>query len=315
MGFEPMKEFPLYTLSKRAPSTTRPPLHTLIKLYMYYKLKKMKIFDCITYCGEDLLLKIRFETLYNKVDKFVIVEANKYFNGETKPKFFNSKLFEKYSDKIDYYYIEDLPKYNGNNLEYEVFIKNQIIRGLKDLNEEDIILISDADEIPNLQNEKFKNFDSTVFLQKMYYYKFNINVNDGLKFKNKIACTKSCKFKFFNSFKQVREFRVKNIPWWRFDQKIKRHIELDGGWHFSFLMNINQIRSKLSRFEHEIKHLKNDKDYKVENLMDIKKIEQNIINLKDPYERDHVKLKKVEIDKSFPEYILHNKEKLKEFII
>ena len=136
----------------------------------------MKVYDCITYCGEDLLLKIRFETLFNKVDKFVIVEANKYFNGDSKPKLFNIKNFYKFKEKIDFYYIEDLPKFNGNNLEYEYFIKDQIKRGLKNLNPDDIVLISDADEIPNLENEKYKNFDSTVFLQNMYYYKFNIHL-------------------------------------------------------------------------------------------------------------------------------------------
>jgi len=275
----------------------------------------MKIIDCITYCGEDLLLKIRFETLYNKIDKFIIIEANKYFDGKSKPKFFDHKNFYKYLDKIEYYYIEDLPKHTGNNLEYEIFIKNQIAKGLNNLDDEDIVLISDADEIPNLENEKFKNFDSAVFLQKMFYYKFNINAYEGLKFKNKIACTKSCKFKFFKSFQQVREFRVKNIPWWRFDKKIKRYVEEDGGWHFSFLMNSEDIRSKLSRFEHEIKHLKKEDEYKLIDLMDIKRIENNIINLKDPYDRDHVKLKKVKIDESFPKYILENKNKLNEFII
>ena len=275
----------------------------------------MKIIDCITYCGEDLLLKIRFETLYNQIDKFIIIEANKYFNGNPKPKFFDHKKFHKYSNKIEYYYIENLPKYNGNNLEYEIFIKNQIARGLNNLDDEDIVLLSDADEIPNLKNDKFKKYDSSVFLQKMYYYKFNINVYEGLKFKNKIACTKSCKFKFFKSFQQVRQFRVKNIPWWRFDQKIKRYVEKDGGWHFSFLMNSEDIKSKLSRFEHEIKHLKKEDGYILSDLMDIKRIENNIINLKDPYDRDHIKLKKVKIDESFPKYILENKDVLEEFII
>ena len=116
----------------------------------------MKVYDCITYCGEDLLLKIRFETLFNKVDKFVIVEANRYFNGDSKPKLFNIKNFDKFKEKIDFYYIDDLPKFNGNNLYYEYFIKDQIKRGLNNLNPDDIVLISDADEIPNLENEKYK---------------------------------------------------------------------------------------------------------------------------------------------------------------
>ena len=275
----------------------------------------MKIYDCITYCGEDLLLKIRFETLYDKVDKFIVVEANKYFNGEKKRKLFNQTKFEKYLDKLEYYYIEDLPKYNGNNLEYEIFIKNQIERGLNNLDDEDIILISDADEIPNLENEKFKNYDSSVFLQKMFYYKFNINVYDGLKFQNKIACTKSCKFKFFKSFQQVREFRVKNIPWWRFDKRIKRYVETNGGWHFSYLMKSKDIRLKLSRFEHEIRHLKKNQEYDLNELMDIKNIENNISSLKDPYGREHVKLRKINIDESFPEYIFKNQDDLIDFIV
>ena len=49
----------------------------------------MKIFDCFRYCGEDLLLKIRLKTLFNQVDKFVIVEGDKYYNGEKKKQLFN----------------------------------------------------------------------------------------------------------------------------------------------------------------------------------------------------------------------------------
>jgi beta-1,4-mannosyl-glycoprotein beta-1,4-N-acetylglucosaminyltransferase len=92
-------------------------------------------------------------------------------------------------------------------------------------------------------------------------------------------------------------------------------VEKDGGWHFSFLMKSEDIKSKLSRFEHEIKHLKKEDEYILSDLMDIEKIENNIINLKDPYDREHVKLKKVKIDESFPKYILENKNELNEFII
>ncbi len=59
----------------------------------------MKIYDCFTYCGEDLLLKIRLESLYNQVDRFIIVEGNKYFNGESKKKIFNISNFVKYEKK------------------------------------------------------------------------------------------------------------------------------------------------------------------------------------------------------------------------
>ena len=62
----------------------------------------MKIYDCITYCGEDLLLNIRFETLNNEVDKFIIIEGNRYFNGDKKSKFFDLKKFKKFEKKIEY---------------------------------------------------------------------------------------------------------------------------------------------------------------------------------------------------------------------
>ena len=104
----------------------------------------------------------------------------------------------------------------------------------------------------------------------MYYYKFNIHLYQGLKWNNKVAATKSCKFKFFESVQKVRKFRVKNIPWWRFDRKIKRYVEKNGGWHFSYLMNSEEISLKLSRFKHEIDHLKKNSPYNIDNLINIK---------------------------------------------
>ncbi|MDA9654450.1 hypothetical protein N9T13_02465 [Candidatus Pelagibacter sp.] len=274
----------------------------------------MKIYDCLPYCGEDLLLKIRFETLYQDIDKFVIVEGNKHFNGEKKPQLFDLQKFEKYKDKIKYYFIEDFPIHTGNNYEYEDYQRNQIKRGFDGLNGEDLILLSDADEIPNLKDKKFLNYDSAVFLQNMYYYKFNIHWSKGLKWNNKWPGTKSCRFKYFETVDKIRKFRVKNIPWWRFDRKIKRYVVSDGGWHFTFLMKTNDISKKLSRFSHEIDHLLKNKDYDMNNLLNVKKIEKRILDFKDPYDRSDVKLIKVKIDNTFPEYILKNIDKLSNYI-
>ena len=277
----------------------------------------MKIYDCITYCGEDLLLRIRFETLNKEVDKFIIIEGNRYFNGDKKPQFFNLKNFEKFKEKIKYYFIEDFPKHNGDNYEYEHYQRNQIKRGFDGLEPDDMVLLSDADEIPNLKNKKFLNYDSSAFLQNMYYYKFNIHYHKGLKWGNsgnKWAGTKGCKFKFFETGEKIRRFRVRNIPWWRFDRKIKRHVESDGGWHFAFLMDIKNISTKLMRFNHEIDHLHKNTKYNLDNLLDQSQIKKRILELKDPYNRDDVKLKKVKIDKTFPEYILKNVNKLTNYI-
>ena len=275
----------------------------------------MKVYDCITYCGEDLLLKIRLESLFNQVDKFIIIEGNRYFNGEVKSKLFNIKKFEKYQKKINYYFIEDYPKHVGNNWEYEFYQRNQIKRGLTGLIDEDIILISDVDEIPKLDNKNYLKYDSAVFMQKMYYYKFNIHYYSGLKWNNKWPGTKSCKFKFFNSAQTIRGFRNKNIPKWRIDQRINRYLEWDGGWHFAYLMSEKDISNKLKRFDHEINHLLKDKKYNKDELTNLNNINSRIKSLKDPYDREEVKLKKVRIDHGFPKYILENMSELNEFIM
>lgn len=274
----------------------------------------MKILDCFGFCGENEILEIRLETLFKYVDKFIIVEGNKFFNGVDKKKFFDIENFKKYRSKIEYFFVENFPQHNGNNWIYENYQRNQIKLGLNNLELNDIILISDVDEIPNLESKKFINFDLTVFLQNMYYYKFNIHLSKGLKWKNKWAGTRSCKFKFFQSAQNVREFRVKNYPWWRFDRKIKRYIEFNGGWHFSFLMDPQLISKKISINTQELDHVLQTKEYNISDFNDEKKIKERIENMMDIYGRRTINLKKVEIDESYPRAIRENIIKYKKWI-
>lgn len=274
----------------------------------------MKIYDCFTYCGEDELLKIRFKTLYNQVDKFVIIEGNKFFNGIEKKQQFDINKFKKFKSKINYFFIKDFPRHDGNNWKYEYFQRNKISIGLKEAQKDDIILVSDADEIPNLTNKNFTKYDSTIFLQKMYYYKLNIVCYQGLKFKDKWAGTKSCKFKFFDTAQKVREFRVKSYPWWRIDRKMNRYLENEGGWHFAFLMSSEKISKKLLRFSHEIKHVLQKKKINIKKFSDKKNINDKIKNMNDIYGRKNIKLKVINIDSTFPEEIYKNKKKYKNLI-
>jgi beta-1,4-mannosyl-glycoprotein beta-1,4-N-acetylglucosaminyltransferase len=274
----------------------------------------MKIYDCFTYCGENDLLEIRLETLFDSVDKFIIIEGNRYFNGEHKEKFFNCEKFKKFKNKINYFFIENFPNHNGNNWDYEKFQRNQISKGLINLSANDIVLVSDVDEIPNLKNKEFLKFDSAVFLQKMYYYKFNLQYKEGLKWNNKWPGTKSCKYKFFQNAQTTREFRNRNIPWWRIDKKMTRYIEENGGWHFAYLMSPEEIKKKLQKFDHEIIHLLKN-NYDKNSLTNLDKIKKRILNFEDPYNRKNVKLVNVKIDKNYPKYILDNLNKYKNYIL
>jgi len=280
----------------------------------------MKIFDCFRYNGEDLLLQLRLKILFDKIDKFVIVEGDKYYNGESKKQLFNINKFKEFEQKIDFYFVKNFPKFDFNNKadsswKYDDYHINQIELGLKNLEEDDYILISDLDEIPKLDNMKFLKYDSVVFLQNMYYYKFNIHLYKGLKWKNnKWPGTKGCKYKYFKSARKVREFRVRNIPWWRFDRKIKRYIENDGGWHFSYMMDEKEVKLKLQRMPGEIDHLLKNNDLAKNNLFKDEIIKNKIQDFKDPYGRKDIFLKKVNLDDSFPLEIRNNLELYSKYI-
>ena len=264
----------------------------------------MKIYDCFTYCGEDALLEIRLNTLDEYVDYFIICEMSKFHSGNDKKKQFDLNKFKKFKNKIRYYFIEKVPVHDGDNWKYENFQRNRLQLGLYDAEENDTIIVSDLDEIPNLDDKKFLQYDSCIFLQNFFYYKLNILCYEGLKWNNKWPGSKSIKFKYFETAQKVRELRVKSIPKWRIDRKINRYINYNGGWHFSYLMSPNKIAEKIQNFAHsEFK--------KFANIDHIKKM---IESKKDIFFREDLKFKTISIDNTFPKYILKNLSLYKKWI-
>ena len=129
----------------------------------------MKIFDCFIYNDEDLILELRFNILDKFVDKFVVVEAK--FDHQNNPKKTNFKVekFEKFRKKIKYVVLDIFPE-NLSNWGRENYQRNFISQGLEDANDEDYIIISDADEIPNLEEMLTKKLGKyTAFKQKLFY--------------------------------------------------------------------------------------------------------------------------------------------------
>ena len=152
----------------------------------------MKLFDCFMYYDEDLLLNIRLNILSKFVDKFVISEAKYLHNGKRKKLNFQINKFEKFKNKIEYIVVDREPKNIIpisskddiqtadekilNSLKRENFQREMLLKGLVDIDNEDVIMISDIDEIPNLDSFKINelNNDIAIFKQKMFYYKFNL---------------------------------------------------------------------------------------------------------------------------------------------
>ena len=222
------------------------------------------------YFDEDLLLDIRLNSLEKFVKKFVITEATYTHNGKEKKLNFDINKFKKFKDKIIYIIVDEQPKnileikvedtkekigekliLNGMARDY--FQRESLSKGLKEAKEEDLILISDLDEIPNLDNlkiEKIKN-EIIIFEQKILYYKLNLLYDNFLW-----HGTKAIKNKNFISPQWLRNIKGKNYPQWRVDTFFskKKYSNLkfvkNGGWHFTCLKTPEQLEKKLLNYAH-----------------------------------------------------------------
>ena len=134
------------------------------------------------YFDEDLVLDIRLNTLKDEVDKFVIAEATKNHAGENKKLNFKIENFSKFKDKIHYMVIDDLPSQVASpkkgwheNHSRDQFQRNSIERGYRKYNDNDLIMISDIDEIPDPKKIKEFNFKNkyACFMQKNFQSKIN----------------------------------------------------------------------------------------------------------------------------------------------
>ena len=220
------------------------------------------------YCNEDVVLDVRLNTLNAFVDYFVIVESKYAHNGELRQLNFNINNFLKFKNKIRYIILEKTPKdlildkkkYNYdqlkvlNSLKRENLQRNYISRGLFDAKKEDIIIISDLDEIPNLSQIEFKNIKNKtlyIFEQKFYYYKFNLENTF-----NSWYGSRMCKFQILKSPQWLRNIKAKKYSFWRVDtilsKKKYQNIKFieNGGWHFTYLQTPDLIQKKLRTFLH-----------------------------------------------------------------
>ena len=142
---------------------------------------------------ETMLAEIRLNILNNYVDKFIITESKYAHNGDNKKLNFDINLFSDFKKKIEYIVIDEQPpnilennindsheekeeKKIINSLKRENFQRDMLSLGLKGINDNDLVIISDVDEIPNLEKINFQENDNTIFIfkQKMFYYKFNL---------------------------------------------------------------------------------------------------------------------------------------------
>jgi len=230
----------------------------------------MRIFDCFMYFDEEIVLDTRLNYLDPYVDYFVIVESSFTHRGDRRKLKFDIRKFEKFKDKLIYKVYEEIPdkietvldsdnestksgKYIMNALYRENGQRNFIKEGIKQADEEDLILISDVDEIPNLSKINFENIKQKIILfkQEMFYYKFNLKL-PGIEWTG----TKGCKKKHLINPQWLRNIKDRRYPFYRLDVLFseKKFINVkiinNGGWHFSNIKSAEEIEHKLKSYLH-----------------------------------------------------------------
>ena len=191
-------------------------------------MNKPKIYDCFTFFNENELLELRFMTLYDTVDYFVIVEAGQTFTGKPKP--FNFVIPEQYADKIRYIKLMNLPSKSAWDNEF--FQRNSITKGLYDASPDDFVIISDVDEIPNPEAiQEGITHDTFILEQRLFYY--YVNCEQAQLWPGPVGMRK----RLLISPQAARNSRGSGV-----------NVILNGGWHYSFLGGVKCIQEKLDAF-------------------------------------------------------------------
>jgi len=271
----------------------------------------MKLIDCCMYFDEDMMFDLRLNILNEVVDKFVIAEATRDHSGKEKKLNFDFKKFSKFKNKINYLIIDDLPinvkskkkNWDANHWR-DQYQRNSLIKGFQNYDDNDLIMISDIDEIPDPEKIYEFNVENkyACFMQKNFQSKLNLlNITD-----NYWMGTKICQKKYLKSPQWLRNIKTKKRPFWKFYKPKEPQLILDGGWHFSFLKKPKDIATKIKAYSHQ--------EFNREDFVNEEKIARRITNKQDLFNRN-IQYKKIEIDGSFPKYISDNKNVLKEWII
>ena len=287
----------------------------------------MKIYDCTSFYNEHMMYEIRLNVLNDKVEKFVVTESTYSHSGQKKKLFFDINNYPKFKDRIIYIVIDKEPdgiveENNNPSLQRSNSLKrielsyNESLKALESASDEDFIMLSDNDEIPNLNSKKFINNKNSIILfnQLFFYYKFNLLYNQMMW-----PGTKGCKKKNLKSLSWLRNIKLKKYPFWRLDTLFSdtKYTDInvidDGGWHFTNLKTPEDMYKKFMNFGHH-------DEFKLSGLT-IEKIKEKIENKEMFYDHfaDKSSTNKWESDYKLklasedilPKFLIENKNKYK----
>lgn len=259
--------------------------------------KNTKVYDVFSFFNELDMLEMRLNILDPYVDYFVIVEATETFSGQPKKLFYqeNKERFKKWHHKIIHHVISDYPHdivilaladKSANvpkDIEHwrrEFYQKESIKKALVGLNDKDICFVGDVDEIWNYRR-KYSLLDGDVFKLRLKVYSYYLNNRSSEKFAGTIITR-------FGTIKNacLNHLRTQNL-----------HYLNNGGWHFTNMGGLEQIRAKLNASY-------TDESYntpEVQNMLE-KRLRENV---------DYIgrKFKFVIDERGLPEYLIENRSR------
>lgn len=276
------------------------------------------VYDCFQFFNELDILKIRLNVMNDVVDKFVISEATETFSGLKKPLYYeeNKELFQEFEDKIIHVVVDDTPQ--GGTHERDTFQKNAVTRGLKDATDEDIIIFSDLDEIPNPEKIKeimkdFKEDKIYHFAQRLFYCYLNMEEISGslLSYAGEFEGVERKKWigTKMLSYKLMKQLNLQ-CGELRFPERKEIGIRVeDGGWHFGYMGGHGEkdikkrVQEKVVSAAHQ--------EYNSKHVLN--QVTDQIKDGKDIFGRN-AQFVRCEIDESFPDYIREHQKEL-DFLI
>lgn len=277
------------------------------------------VYDCIPFFNELDILKLRLNILNPIVDKFIIEEATVTFSGEPKELCFekNKDLFQEFLPKIEYIVVDNSPVDTTTHLR-DKFQKNALERGLKDAADEDVIILSDVDEIPNPETLKqvIADFDPDRiyhFAQRMFYCYLNMEEISG-KLLSITGEFPGVKRKMWLG---TKVFSKKSIPKDGIIQLREASTTApeavrveNGGWHFGYMGSRGEkdVAKRIGTKVVAAAHQEYNDDVLLAEAADRLILGQDMFGREASFQR-------VEVDESYPEYLLKHREEYEYLIM
>ena len=276
------------------------------------------VYDCFQFFNELDMLKIRLNVLNPVVDRFVISEATETFSGIRKPLYYeeNKDMFAEFADKIIHVVVDDTPE--GGTHERDTFQKNAVTRGLAGCTDDDIIIFSDLDEIPNPDKireilDDFQEDRIYHFAQRLFYCYLNMEEVSGnlLSYAGEFEGVEHRKWigTKMLSYKLLREQNLL-LGELRFPERKEIGIRVDdGGWHFGYMGGHGEkdIRKRVQEKVISAAH----QEYNSRHILS--QVTDQIKDGKDIFGRN-AQFVRCKIDDTFPQYIREHQDEL-DFLI